>query len=74
MIEARPMKSKAPSLPEWAHGLTVEAVENGLLLKPRREPRVGWGKGFGRAPSTGHDELASTRVMTTEFDEKEWKW
>jgi hypothetical protein len=34
---------------------------------------VQWSKGFHR-PRFTRDDLATTRQLTNEFDEKEWQW
>jgi hypothetical protein len=60
------------ALKRWPYGLEVHPSANGLLLRPRRKARANWSKGFRR--SRGHDDLASVRQFSNEFDAKEWEW
>ncbi len=51
-------------------------MKDSLALEVRRhQPRkpFRWGKSF-RCPNIAHDELATTRQLTNEFDAKDWQW
>ena len=61
------------ALNRWPYGLEVQPSANGLLLRPRRKARAGWGKAF-RQPRRPTDDLASTRRITNDFEVKEWEW
>ena len=46
MIDLCPMKMQSLSPASWPYGLEVQTTREGLLLKPRRNPREGWVKAF----------------------------
>ncbi len=61
------------ALKRWPYGLEVHPSAHGLLLRPRRKARASWSKGFRRSRRY-HDDLASVRQLSNEFDAKEWEW
>jgi hypothetical protein len=68
------MKAQPPSLASWPFGIEVQKTSEGLLLKPRRQPREGWAKAFRMPKKACADELAEARQMQNKFDAEEWKW
>lgn len=63
----------ALTLHRWPYGLEVQALRNGLMLRPRQKARANWAKAF-RRPLRSSDDLAATRDLTNQFDRKEWQW
>lgn len=61
------------ALHHWPYGLELQPSPDGLLLRPRRKARAHWQKAFRRPPRSS-DDLAATRLLTNEFDHKEWEW
>ncbi len=69
------MKATALKLPlhHWPYGLEIQTAADGLLLRPQRKARAGWGRDFRRqAPRA--DELAPLRQAANRFDGAEWEW
>jgi hypothetical protein len=65
---------KSPAVPAYPFGVEVLSTREGLLLKPRRQPRERWSAAFRDSQNAGLDELAETRRSRNEFDEKAWQW
>lgn len=55
----------------WPYGIEVQAVEGGLLLRPRKKARTGWDKLFKGAETK---DLSEFRAIRNQFDDKEWEW
>lgn len=58
----------------WPFGLAIQPTREGLLLKPARQPRVGWGAAFRKV---GHEEdaaLSLLRNSANNFDRYDWVW
>jgi hypothetical protein len=61
------------ALHRWPYGLELQTSANGLLLRARQKARASWAKAF-RRPLRNHDDLATTRELTNEFNRNEWEW
>jgi hypothetical protein len=61
------------ALKRWPYGLEVQPSKNGLLLRPRRQARLGWAKAFRRR-RPAPDDFASFRGFANKFDFEEWQW
>lgn len=68
------MKSKHPllTLASWPHGVSVELSGDGVLLKPKSNPRQSWPEEFRL--SSPVDGTAEVCVMQNKFDQEHWKW
>jgi hypothetical protein len=69
----KPEKTSNASAPLWPHGVEVQTSGDGLLLKPRTKPRLGWEKAFKKV-GKAKDELAEVRQPANKFDDSDWKW
>lgn len=68
------MKLQTPAQTAWPFGVEVETTSEGLLLKPRRQPRQGWAQLFRGTAAATTDELAEVRHARNKFDAEEWRW
>jgi hypothetical protein len=67
------MSTASLKVTHWPYGLKLETLHGGgLLLRPARKARNGWGKGF-RGPKEAND-LAGVRTIQNKFDATEWEW
>jgi hypothetical protein len=67
------MEAQITSLAAWPHGIDVELSPQGVLLRPRKKPRVGWKRAF-RAAKPAQDDLDTVRGARNKFDAEEWRW
>jgi hypothetical protein len=56
----------------WPYGLSVEVVDGGLLLRPRRKARAGWTSRLRKMQVAG--DLKDIRQIQNEFDKTGWEW
>jgi hypothetical protein len=68
------MNAASASFPAWPFGVEVKKTEEGLLLKPRRQPREGWAEAFRDPKPPIIDEVADAREVQNKFDAEEWEW
>ncbi|MFN0080354.1 MAG: hypothetical protein ACKVY0_28130 [Prosthecobacter sp.] len=68
------MEAPLPTIAAWPYGVQVEVSTQGLLLRPRRKPRDGWAKAFGRRTTSRKDDLAEMRSAQNKFDAEDWQW
>jgi len=48
--------------------------EDGLLIRPHKNPRDGWDQSFKEMAAKGDDRLLVFPSSSTEWDEEEWEW
>ncbi|NET11168.1 MAG: AbrB/MazE/SpoVT family DNA-binding domain-containing protein [Symploca sp. SIO2B6] len=54
-------------------GVEIEVQGDGLMIRPVKGSRAGWGEAFS-AMATNQDDVLPDNVNTTEWDESEWEW
>jgi antitoxin MazE len=74
---SRGIRIPRPILDQLQFGNTVEleVQDDSLLIKPVREPRLGWDDAFRRMAEHSDDELLDAgQLGQTDWDRTEWEW
>ena len=51
----------------------LRVVESGIIIEGAATPRAGWGLAAELLRERGEDSLLD-EIVTTDFDESDWKW
>ena len=58
-----------------AEEVELEAEDDRIIIRSRRQPRQDWESAFHAMAERGHDTLLDTGSLTrTQWDEDEWQW
>jgi antitoxin MazE len=52
----------------------IVAEGNALVIRPRKEARLGWSAAFREMRKQGDDDLLDGGTSPTSWDDEEWDW
>ena len=58
-----------------AEEVELEAEDDRIIIRSRRQPRQDWERAFHAMAERGHDTLLDAGLLArTQWDEDEWQW